>query len=109
LDLRDALDALVQLQGRISERQALLAAAEPVEEGPDGEGRIRIGARVTVRDATGELTTYVLVSPPEASPRHGRLSAACPVGRALLGARSGETVSAQTPDGAEHLVVVDVA
>jgi transcription elongation GreA/GreB family factor len=51
----------------------------------------------------------VLVSPPEASPRHGRISAACPVGRALLGARSGETVSAQTPDGAEHLVVVDVA
>jgi transcription elongation factor GreA len=52
---------------------------------------------------------YVLVSPPEADPRRGRISGECPVGRALIGARSGDTVIAETPGGREALVIMDVA
>ena len=64
---------------------------------------------MTVRDAARELTSYVLVSPLEPIPRQGRISAACPVGLALQGARSGQTVTAKMADSPERLVVIDVA
>jgi transcription elongation factor GreA len=109
LGLRDALDALSELETRIAQRQAVLAAAEPLDEGPDRDGRVRIGARVAVRDSSGEVYAYVLVSPPEADPRRGRISGECPVGRALIGARFGDTVIAETPGGREPLVILDVS
>ena len=109
LALRDALDALVQLDDRIAQREAVLAAAECVDEDTNTDGCVRVGTHVRVRDASGEMTDYILVSPPEANPRQGRLSVASPVGCALLGARTGESVTAETPGGLEQLTILAVS
>jgi transcription elongation factor GreA len=109
LDLRDAMDALALLEGRIGELRALLAAAEPIEDAPSADGVIRLGARITIRHADGEEAQYLLVSPAEADPRRGRISEESPIGRALVGRRKDEEVTAETPSGPEHLVVLDVA
>lgn len=107
LDLRDAMDALALLEGRVGELRALLAAAEPIEESA-ADGIARLGARVRVRHADGEEATYILVSPAEADPRRGRISVESPIGRALVGAKKDDTVTAATPSGQESLVVLDV-
>ena len=109
LDLRDAMDALALLEGRIGELRALLAAAEPIDESIPRDGVARLGTRVKVRHADGEEALYLLVSPAEADPRRGRISEESPIGRALVGRRKDEEVTAETPSGPEHLVVLDVA
>jgi transcription elongation factor GreA len=108
LDLRDAMDALALLEGRIGELRALLAVAEPIEDAPSADGIIRLGARITIRHADGEEAQYLLVSPAEADPRRGRISEESPIGRALVGRKKDEEVTADTPSGPEHLVVLDV-
>src|SRR5438270_2845488 len=107
LDLRDAMDALALLEGRIGELRALLAAAEPIEDMPH-DGVIRLGARARIRHADGEEASYMLVSPAEADPRRGRISEESPIGRALVGKKKNEQVTAETPRGPERLVVLDV-
>ena len=109
LDLRDAMDALALLEGRISELRALLAVAEPNEDMPARDGVIRLGARVKIRHEDGEEASYLLVSPAEADPRRGRISEESPIGRALVGKKKNEEVTAETPRGPERLVVLDVA
>ena len=109
LDLRDAMDALALLEGRIGELRALLAAAEPIEDMPARDGVIRLGARVKIRHEDGEEASYMLVSPAEADPRRGRISEESPIGRALVGKKKNEEVTAETPSGPERLVVLDVA
>jgi transcription elongation factor GreA len=109
LDLRDAMDALALLEGRIGELRALLAAAEPIEDGASKDGVIRLGAKVKIRHEDGEEASYLLVSPAEADPRRGRISEESPIGRALVGRKKNEEVTAETPSGPERLVVLDVA
>ena len=109
LDLRDAMDALALLEGRIGELRALLASAEQIEDGASSDGIIRLGAKIKVRHADGEEASYLLVSPAEADPRRGRISEESPIGRALVGRKKNEEVTADTPSGPEHLVVLDVA
>jgi transcription elongation factor GreA len=109
LDLRDAMDALALLEGRIGELRALLAAAEPIEENSSRDGVIRLGARVKIRHADGEEASYMLVSPAEADPRRGRISEESPIGRAIVGKKKTEQVTAETPNGPERLVILDVA
>jgi transcription elongation factor GreA len=109
LDLRDAMDALALLEGRIGELRALLASAEPIEDGASRDGIIRLGAKIKIRHADGEEASYLLVSPAEADPRRGRISEESPIGRALVGKQKNEEVTADTPSGPEHLVVLDVA
>jgi transcription elongation factor GreA len=107
LDLRDAMDALALLDGRIGELRALLAAAEPIEDMPY-DGVIRLGAHVKIRHADGEEASYMLVSPAEADPRRGRISEESPIGRALVGRKKDDEVIAETPSGPERLVVLEV-
>jgi transcription elongation factor GreA len=109
LDLRDAMDALALLEGRIGELRALLASAEAIEDGASSDGIIRLGANIKIRHADGEEASYRLVSPAEADPRRGRISEESPIGRALVGRKKNEEVTADTPSGPEHLVVLDVA
>jgi transcription elongation factor GreA len=109
LDLRDAMDALALLEGRIGELRALLAAAEPIDENSSRDGVIRLGARVKIRHEDGEEASYMLVSPAEADPRRGRISEESPIGRAIVGKKKNEEATAETPNGPERLVVLDVA
>lgn len=108
LDLRDAMDALALLEGRVGELRALLAAAEPIEDNASRDGVIRLGAKIKIRHQDGEEASYLLVSPAEADPRRGRISEESPIGRVLLGRKKNEEVTADTPSGPEKLVVLDV-
>jgi regulator of nucleoside diphosphate kinase len=59
-----------------------------------------MNSRVSYREEpSGERRTVALVRPNEAAPSHGRISVLSPVGRALLGRRSGAVVSISVPGG----------
>jgi transcription elongation factor GreA len=94
-------------EGRIAELRAALRDAVIFEEGaPDGVARI--GARVTVEDADGR-STYFIVGPTEVDPSAGRISAQSPIGSALIGKRAGDVARVAAPAGEMELKVVEVS
>jgi transcription elongation factor GreA len=90
------------VEGRIVQIESLLRAAEVAE--PPHSGAVELGSRVVVKDGQGE-TVFHIVDPFAVDPAAGRISIESPVGRALLGAKSGTTVVAVTPSGERRLRV----
>ena len=72
------------------------------------DGRAAFGARVTVEDEGGALTTYELVGPDEVDLPARRISAASPVGQALLGKRAGDRAVLRRPKGSVEVTVRSV-
>jgi transcription elongation factor GreA len=94
-------------EARIRNLESLLATAQ-VTEAASGDV-IGVGTKVSFRDATTDRVTEVtLVHRLEADSAAGKLSVESPVAGALLGARSGDTVTASTPAGDKQLEVLDV-
>lgn len=61
-----------------------------------------------VDESTGEQRSVVLVYPDEADASHGRISVLSPVGAALLGLATGQSIEWTFPNGPRRLRVVDV-
>jgi transcription elongation factor GreA len=99
---------LAALETRIDELHRVLQRAIPVDRADLLPDTVGVGSNVTVRWGDGDEETYTLVGPPEIEPRSGKISYESPVGRALIGRRSGEQVTVATIDGASHLQILMV-
>jgi regulator of nucleoside diphosphate kinase len=88
-----------------------LGRAEVLAPGDTAEQTVCMNSEVTFRDdTTGKLQTVTLVYPNEADILHGRISVLTPVGTALLGLRTADAISWQTPAGEQRqLTVLSVA
>jgi transcription elongation factor GreA len=105
--LYEVLEEQAQLEQRIAHLGRQLAAARIVQ--PNGDGIAGIGNSVRLRDlGTNEVVEYELVGGIEANLGDGRVSIAAPVGRAILGAGTGEVVDVATPRGNVQLEVLEV-
>ena len=93
------------LETRIKRLRERLRKAVVVEsDGP--ADRFAFGRTAEVLDeSSGAVNTWTLVGSTEASLAEGRLSAESPIGRALLNAKPGKPVKAETPRGARTFVV----
>lgn len=71
--------------------------------------RVGLGTTVTVLDVDAEEEIeYSIVGAAEADPFSGKISDECPVGKGLLGATVGETVSIEAPAGAIAFKVLKI-
>jgi transcription elongation factor GreA len=107
-DFLDAREDQALLERKIAQLEQRLATAEVAE--PNGaNGVIDLGERVRLHDLeTGERLEYELVGSLESDPAAGRISAASPIGRALLGRRKGEVVVTEVPKGTVHLKILEI-
>jgi transcription elongation factor GreA len=89
---------LGMIEGRIRELERLLKRVEVIDEGSAKGNRssVTIGSTVTI-EVDGDEERYTIVGAVEANPGEGRISNQSPFGKALLGARVGETVTIQAP------------
>ncbi len=114
-DLREnaAYDAARQDQAmtekRIGDLENLLRNARVIEgdASKSVNGVIGLGSKVTV-DFDGEDEQYTIVGAIEAKPSNGLISNESPIGRALIGRRSGEHAVVETPGGSLTLTVKSV-
>jgi transcription elongation factor GreA len=98
------------VEGRIKDLEDSLRRAKVIDH--DGRNdRVRVGSTVTVVEEgfEDEPETYYIVGVHEADPGNGRISNRSPIGRALLGAKSGQVVVAQVPAGEIHLKVKKIS
>ncbi|QRN83397.1 transcription elongation factor GreA [Chloroflexota bacterium] len=86
------------MEGRIQELEAILNNSKVIEAKANYD-EVALGARVTIKEADYPEETYHLVGVNEANPREGRISHESPIGKALIGHKSGDTVNAILPNG----------
>jgi regulator of nucleoside diphosphate kinase len=78
----------------------ILVDASRVPHGRLPSDRVAMNSRVTYREEPGGARrTIVIVHPGEAAPAEGRISVLSPVGRSLLGRRTGSSASIGIPGG----------
>jgi transcription elongation factor GreA len=108
VDFQDAREEQALLERRIAVLQERIANADVVD--PDAEnGVLDVGERVRVRDLENdEEIQYELVGSFEADPLAGRISAASPLGRALLGRRGGEVAIVDAPKGRLRFKILEI-
>jgi transcription elongation factor GreA len=94
-----------RLEGQIAELEFILRNAAVAQDTGDMVG---IGKTVTVRDESDRERTYRIVSSHEVDASHGFISDRSPIGSALMGARAGDVVEAQTPGRSRTLTVLAV-
>ena len=94
-------------ESKIRDIEALLKDARVSDSGQDG-GTVAMGVRVVMKDAKGEKT-YTVVSAMEASPAEGKISDVSPLGKAIMGKTSGQSVEVKTPRGTTRYRIVKVS
>lgn len=96
------------LEGRIIELTQILNNYQIIDENKKNRDVADIGAHVTIQEESFDPETYHIVGPKEADPRKARISHKSPIGRALIGHRVGETVSAETPNGTLRFKIIKI-
>jgi transcription elongation factor GreA len=96
------------MEGRIQELSAILRNVQIIEEKKPLNGTVDIGSHVTIQEGDFEEETYYIVGPKEADPHHSRISYESPIGRALMNHHVGDTVTAETPNGAIRFKIIRV-
>ena len=105
-DYHAAREALAMLDAKIREARDRLARAEIVDPSRAPEGRVALGARVTVRDLDeDEEEVYTLAGAGEADARENRILTTSPIGHALIGREVGDEVEVPLPEGRLRLRV----
>jgi len=94
--------------GRIQEIKVILRNSELINENVQSE-KIVLGSRFVITiDPDPQKETYQLVGATEANPREGRISDRSPIGKALIGAKPGDTVTADSPAGLMKIKVHNI-
>ena len=90
-----------KLYSRIAELEEILQHVVIVDESNAPTNVVTIGCKVTVADKNGNtMPAYKIVGSQESDPMNGIISEESPFGRALIGAKEGDTVTVEAPSGA---------
>lgn len=96
-----------KLYSRIAELEEILQHAVVVDENAADNDAVTIGCKVTVADKAGNVlpVAYKIVGSQESDPMNGIISEESPFGKALMGAKEGQTVTVEAPSGSITYVV----
>ena len=104
-----AKDEQRDIEARIEDLEKILKNAEVVVEEEVDLNRINIGCRVRILDLEyNEEVEYKIVGSTEANSLKGKISNESPVGKKLIGAKKGETVSVDTQAGSLSYKVLEI-
>ena len=104
-----AKDEQRDIEARIEELEKILKNAEVIVEDEADTDKINIGCKVGVYDMEfEEEMEFSIVGSTEANSLKGKISNESPVGRALIGARVGDTVDVETQAGVLQYKVLEI-
>ena len=105
----DAKDEQRDIEARIEEIEKILKNAEVVVEDEVDLDKINVGCRVKIYDFEfEEELEYKIVGSTEANSLQGKISNESPVGKALIGAKVGDTVKIETQAGMLEYKVLEI-
>ena len=105
-----AKEEQAQLEERIAKLENNLRIAEVVSEQDMKQNIVNIGSTVKFSvkypDGESEEKTVVIVGRTESNLAEGKMSNESPIGKALMGAKKGQKVDVQVPDGIAKVKVI---
>lgn len=104
----DAKNEQAFVEGRILALENILRNATVIER-PEQPGVVELGDSILIQNQDGKIEQYTIVGSAEADPLNGRISEVSPVGKALLGKKTGDTVEVSTPAGLLKLQILEVS
>jgi transcription elongation factor GreA len=108
-EFKAAKERQMFLESRISLLQKRISDITSIDLKKIPNDRSGLGSTLHLRDInTGEETQYHLVFPEEVNPDERKLSAASPVGRALVGKQEGDDIIVALPDNKLEYEVLKV-
>ncbi len=107
-------DAAKEAQGllelKISKQESLIANARVIDESKLSTDRVQMLNKVKLKNLlNNQVVEYTLVGESEANFREGKLAAATPIGKALMGKTKGEVVEVQVPSGVLKFEILDIS
>jgi transcription elongation factor GreA len=103
----DAKNEQAMLESRIATLEDKLRSASVIDAKELSADVVRVGSQVAVTDDKGKNLKYTIVGSTEANPSENKLSNESPVGKALIGAKQGDTVTVVTPKGTQRKLTID--
>ena len=104
-----AKDEQRDIEARIEELEKILKNAEVVLEEEADKDKVSIGCKVVIYDCEfDEKLEYKIVGSTEANSLTGKISNESPVGKAIIGAKVGDTVTVETPAGELQYKILEI-
>lgn len=104
-----AKEKQAEVMRRIADLEAKLSRARLIEETKVAKDEVRIGAKVTIQELSSKIeSVYTFVGPEESDPVSGKISVHSPLAQALLGHKSGETVTVHLPAGKKQFKILKI-
>ena len=97
-------------ESRIIELEEMLKHVKVISDTDIKTDVVNVGNLVLVHDVEfDEDVEYNLVGSTEANPLENKISDQSPIGKAIMGAKVGDTVEFETPGGAAHLEILKIS
>ena len=104
-----AKDEQKDIEARIDELEAILKNVEVVYTDEVDKEKVNVGCVVTIKDTkSGKVQTFKLVGSTETDILSNKISNESPVGAALMGAKAGEIVDVEAPNGTFQYEVLEI-
>jgi transcription elongation factor GreA len=100
------------LERKIAELEDILKNSALFEKqsaaGVSSNGTVKLGSKISVKKNGDAVLNYTIVGSSEADPVNGLISNESPLGQELLGKKSGDKVSIQTPKGQTEYLILNL-
>ncbi len=104
----EAKNEQAEVERHIAELEEILENYEIIKS-TGKKNKISVGSSVKIFDLEfEEEVVYTIVGSTESDPLENKISDESPIGKALLGAKPGDEVQADTPGGALKLKVIEI-
>ncbi|MDR1738662.1 MAG: transcription elongation factor GreA [Candidatus Symbiothrix sp.] len=98
------------LEGKISILKGKIANARLIDESQISTDSVQILNKVTLRNTkTNQQVVYTLVAENEADLKVGKIAVNTPIGKGLLGKKTGEVAEITVPSGKMSFEILDIA
>jgi len=106
----EAKNEQAKIEARIVEIENMLKNVEIISDVKGAAKTVVVGVTVKVYDEEyDEENVYRIVGSTEADPREGKISDESPVGKALMGKKTGDEVIVEAPGGEFKLKIVKIS
>ncbi|MBE7035453.1 MAG: transcription elongation factor GreA [Ruminococcaceae bacterium] len=106
----EAKNEQAEVELKIIRLEKMLKNAKVIDEEEISTDVVSIGIKVKVLDIEmDEEEIYSIVGSEEADPMQNRISDESPVGKAILGAKVGDTVTVSSPNGEFELKILEIS
>ena len=105
-----AKDEQRSMEARIEELEKIIKNAEVIDESAYDKDTVSIGSTIKFYDEEfDEELEYRIVGSTESDILKGLISNESPLGKALIGAKVGETVQVESPDGFSRYKILEIS